>query len=58
MIYKIEVAEFQTHNWLNLGLVDKTIEQLKLYICIVRRMYPGSHVRAVDVKTHDTVAEI
>jgi len=58
MIYKIEVAEFQTRNWVNLGLVEQTLEQVQMYICIVRRMYPGSHVRALDLKTRNTVAEV
>jgi hypothetical protein len=57
MIYRIEVAEFHTHNWVNLGLVEQTIEQLRMYLCVVRRMYPGSHVRAIDPATKATVAE-
>lgn len=58
MIYRIEVEEFQTHNWVNLGLVEQTIEQLRMYLCVVRGMYPGSHVRAIDSETKDTVAEV
>lgn len=58
MIFRIEVAEFETRNWVNLGLVEQTIEQVRMYICIVRRMYPGSHVRALDVETSAAVAEV
>lgn len=58
MIFRIEVAEFETRNWVNLGLVEQTIEQVRMYICIVKRMYPGSHVRALNLDTSDTVAEV
>ena len=58
MIYRIEVAEFETRNWVNLGLVEQTLEQVRMYICIVRGMYPGSHVRALDLETRDTIAEV
>lgn len=58
MIYRIEVAEFETQNWVNLGLVEQTIEQVRMYVCVVRRMYPGSHVRAIDSESRKTVAEI
>lgn len=58
MIYRIEVAEFETRNWVNLGLVEQTVEQVQMYICIVKRMYPGSHVRAIDLKTSGTVVEV
>lgn len=58
MIYRIEVAEFQTQNWVNIGLVEQTIEQVRMYLCIIRRVYPGAHVRAIDFETRDTVAEV
>lgn len=58
MIFRIEVAEFETRNWVNLGLVEQTIEQVRMYICIVKRMYPGSHVRALNLDTSDTAAEV
>lgn len=58
MIYRIEVAEFETHNWVNLGIVEQTIEQVRVYVGVVRGMYPGSHVRAIDSETKDTVAEV
>ena len=58
MIFRIEVAEFETRNWVNLGLVEQTIEQVWMYICIVKRMYPGSHVRALDLNTRQAVAEV
>ena len=58
MIYRIEVAEFETLNWVNLGLVEQTVEQVRMYISVVRRMYPGSHVRALDLETREIVAEV
>lgn len=58
MIYRIEVAEFQTRNWVDIGELKQTIEHVRMYICVVKRMYPGSHVRALDLKTSDTVAEV
>lgn len=58
MICRIEVAEFQTQNWVNLGLVEQSIEHVRMYICVVQRMYAGSHVRALDLQTRATVAEI
>ena len=58
MTYRIEVAEFETRTWMSVGLVEQTLAQVRLYVCIVKRLYPGCHVRALETLTDETVAEV
>lgn len=58
MTYKIEVAEFATREWMSMGVVEQSLEELRMYICVVKRLYPGCHVRAVDMISSETVAEV
>lgn len=47
MRYRIEVSEFESVDWVLLGTIEKTERELDLYLCLIRRLYPGSRVRAV-----------
>ncbi|MGV0998320.1 MAG: hypothetical protein ACOYBQ_03215 [Fluviibacter sp.] len=58
MTYRIEVAEFKTMAWVSVGLVDQTLDDVRMYLCIVKRLYPGCHVRALDLLSRQTVSEI
>lgn len=58
MTYRIEVAEFETREWSSVGWVDQTLEEIKIYVCIVKRLYPGCHVRALEVATGELVVEV
>lgn len=58
MTYKIEVAEFQSRTWVSVGLVEQTLEEVRMYVCIVKRLYPGCHVRALEMVSSETVAEV
>lgn len=58
MTYRIEVAEFETRTWVAVGLVEQTLAQLRMYLSVVKHMYPGSHVRACDLKNGMTVLEV
>jgi hypothetical protein len=58
MTYKIEVTEFKSRKWISLGLVEHTLEDLRMYLCVVKRLYPGCHVRALEMLTRRTVVEV
>lgn len=58
MTYKIEVAEFETRSWISVGMVEQTLEEVRMYVCVVKRLYPGCHVRALEVLSNLTVLEI
>lgn len=58
MTYRIEVAEFQTRKWVSIGMVEQTLEDVRMYLSVVKRLYPGCHVRALEVLTRHTVVEI
>lgn len=58
MTYRIEVAEFQTRCWVSVGMVEQTLDDVRMYVCVVKRLYPGCHVRALDLLTQHTVAEV
>lgn len=58
MTYRIELAEYQTDDWIIVALVDKTISDLKAYVCIIKRMHPGSRVRAFSVNTNEMVIQV
>lgn len=58
MTYKIEVAEFETRSWISVGLVEHTLEDLRMYLCVVKRLYPGCHVRALEMLSSQTIAEV
>lgn len=58
MTYRIEVAEFQTRSWVSVGMVEQTLDDVRMYVCVVKRLYPGCHVRALDLLTLHTVAEV
>lgn len=58
MTYKIEVAEFETRSWISVGMVEQTLEEVRMYVCVVKRLYPGCHVRALEMLTSHTVAEV
>jgi len=58
MTYKIEVAEFKTRSWISVGLVEQSLEEVRMYVCVVKRLYPGCHVRALETLTSHTVAEV
>lgn len=55
MNYRIELAEYQSDQWIPIAVVDKALQDLKTYLCIVKRMHPGSQVRALDMHTSQTV---
>lgn len=56
--YKIEVAEFETRDWVSLGLVEQTFDEVRMYVCVVKRLYPGCHVRALEMVSSETVVEV
>lgn len=56
--YKIEVAEFETRDWVSLGLVEQTFDEVRMYVCVVKRLYPGCHVRALEMLSSETVVEV
>lgn len=56
MSYRIEVADFNSNDWVSVGLVDKTDREVRLYVCVVKRLYPGCRVRAVRPETEELVA--
>lgn len=58
MTYKIEVAEFKTRTWVSVGLVEQTLDEVRMYVCVVKRLYPGCHVRALELMTHKMVAKV
>ena len=58
MTYRIEVAEFQTQTWVPLCLVEQTPEDLRMYVSVVKHMYPGSHVRAFELPEDRKVVEV
>lgn len=58
MTYQIEVAEFNSLSWVSVGLVEQTLDEVRMYVCIVKRLYPGCHVRALEMLTSLTVAEV
>lgn len=58
MTFKIEVAEFQTMNWVSVGMVEQSFDEVKLYVCVVKRLYPGCHVRALEMVSQDAVIEV
>ncbi|MEN9879622.1 MAG: hypothetical protein RIQ55_268 [Pseudomonadota bacterium] len=58
MTYRIEIAEFQTRAWVSVGLVEQTLDQVRMYVCVVKRLYPGCHVRALELRSSETVAEV
>ena len=55
MVYKIEVAEFLSAEWVSVGMIEKTETDLRMYVCIVKRIYPGCRVRALDSSTSELV---
>lgn len=58
MTYKIEVAEFQSRTWVSIGLVEQTLDEVRMYVCVVKRLYPGCHVRALEFLTSEMVVEV
>lgn len=58
MTYRIEVAEFQTRAWVAVGLVEQTLDEVKMYVCVVKRLYPGCHVRAMELISGEAVVEV
>lgn len=56
--YRIEVAEFETRAWVAVGVVEQSLNEVKMYICVVKRLYPGCHVRALEFLSGETVAEV
>lgn len=58
MTYKIEVAEFETRTWVSVGLVEQTLDEVRMYVCVVKRLYPGCHVRALEMLSSETVVEV
>ena len=58
MTYRIEVAEFQSTAWVSVGLVEQPLDELRMYVCVVKRLYPGCHVRALELLTSETVVEL
>ncbi len=58
MTYRIEVAEFETRTWISIGMVEQTLEDVRMYVSVVKRLYPGCHVRALEMLTSHTVVEI
>lgn len=58
MTYRIEVSEFQTSTWVSVGLVEQTLEEVRMYICVVKRIYPGCHVRALDIIKNELIAVV
>lgn len=58
MAYRIELAEYLTDDWVMVALVDKTMSDLRSYVCIIKRMHPGSQVRVFNVSTNEMVIQI
>jgi len=58
MTFRIEVAEFQTMNWVSVGMVEQSLDEVKLYVCVVKRLYPGCHVRALELLSLEAVVEV
>ena len=58
MTYKIEVAEFETRTWVSVGLVEQTLDEVRMYVCVVKRLYPGCHVRALEMLSSEIVVEV
>jgi len=56
--YRIEVAEFETRAWVAVGVVEQSLNEVKMYICVVKRLYPGCHVRALEFLSGEIVAEV
>lgn len=58
MTYRIEVAEFETRTWVSVGLVEQTLNEVRMYVCVVKRLYPGCHVRALEMINSEIVVEV
>ena len=55
MTYRIELSEYRTDEWIKLKTVKQSMAELKIYLCIIKRLYPGSRVRAFDDDTKKMV---
>lgn len=58
MTYRIELAEYPSDDWIIVALVEKTMSDLRNYVCIIKRMHPGSRVRVFNVNTNEMVIQV
>lgn len=58
MTYRIELAEYLTEDWVKVAEVDQSMKELTIYLCIIKRMHPGSQVRACDSCTNEVALQV
>lgn len=58
MNYKVELADYLSDKWVQIAVIDKSLHELLTYLCIVKRMHPGSQVRAQDPLTGEIVVKV
>lgn len=51
--FRIEILEYGTNEWVCIGALVNIASDLKTYLCIVKRMHPGSKVRAFEVGSNE-----
>lgn len=51
--YRIEILEYGTNDWVCIGALEYSASDIKTYLCIVKRMHPGSKVRAFEVGSNE-----
>lgn len=58
MHYRIEVAEYLSGEWLKIAVIEKSFDELESYLCVIKRMHPGSQVRALDAETSEVLIQV
>lgn len=56
MTCRIEVAGSQSNDWVSVGLVEQSDDEVRQYVCVVKRLYPGCRVRALNSVTQALIA--